>query len=1842
MRSLLLLCVLMFWSSCSRQKTVPLTKTEDIPVVISGYTSGEVPSSAEIAISFVQSLEEESRKTRNVLSFRPSIAGEATWVNSRTLVFKPDQKLPNGTDYTASLDLDALGLAEENNPRFVFGFSVITQQIEVEVSELETEPGQTERQVIRGRVFTADEIGTNQLTRVLQAEQDGERLTIDWTSNPATKRHAFQITGIVRKEEASTVNVQWDGASINAKETGSRAFNVLPKGAFELIATKVYRNENPRVELTFSDPINTEQNWQGLIRLTNSGSMSVIVNENKMILSPRRTMEGESQLIVDAGIENRAGKKLGVEITRSIQFFQPKPQVAMLGRGTIIPRSGNVLFPFRAVSVGAVDVSITRIFETNVGQFLQESRLDQPNSWRMQYVGRRVFGEVIPLATLGTVDVGTWNNYALDLSELIDPEPGAIYQVDIDIRPQHAVYDCGLENEISNTDLSSRTWTFPEPEEKVYWNRSDRYYYPEGYSWRDRDNPCTISYYYNRRAESRNVLASDLGLIAKQDANGNLAVFTTDIRTAQPLRGVEITAFDLQQQSISSGISDENGFVQLPTERTPFYLMAEMGDQKGYLKVDDASSLSVSDFDVGGTRVQQGVKGFLYGERGVWRPGDSLFVTMMIEDETESLPENHPVHVTLRNPSGQVVDRQVFTQSLNGFYVYFFQTEKRAPTGNWRLTAQIGGISFSKQLKIESVKPNRLKVELEVENGRVIGTDRELEATVRSEWLHGATAANLKADVELAMTASEPDFPAFTGFSFYDPSVRFSSQPQQVFEGKLNVRGTVSFTKQLTAIERGPGRIGLNFRSRVYEPSGNFSIGRSTAFYYPFNTLVGIRSPQSKTRSWQDWLNREQPHVFEFAATDVDGKPKPFVELEYEVHEISWRWWWERGREELSTYFERRQTNRVLTGKATTQRNGKVEVPIELPESAKGGRYLVRVNDPEGGHSAGSTVYFRWYGGRNTAASPARLTLETNKEQFDVGEQVELTIPSARGSRILVSLENGSSVIRSEWVDGEAGQTTFRFFAEPEMSPTIYAHVMHIQPHGQTQNDLPIRMYGVIPITINDPETRLVPQLFMDAELKPETQTVVEVSEENGKPMTYTLAMVDEGLLDLTAFKTPEPHSHFYAREALGVKTWDLYDVVSDHFAGNLARIFSIGGDAEGAAANPLDEANRFKPMVRFLGPFELEPGEVNRHTLSMPNYVGSVRTMVIAGQDGAYGQVEQTTPVRKPVMVLATLPRVLGPAETVQLPVSVFAMKENVKNVQIRVQANELFEPLENATATARFSQPGDKVIPFTLKTRSRTGVGKVRVEVSGGGETAYHEIEIAVRNPNTPFSTVRSDVLSEGETAEFMIDPQGMLGTNNVTLELSRMPPLDLKQRLNYLLRYPHGCIEQTTSSAFPQLFLGEVVDLNSTQQTEAQRNIEQAITRLNSFLHFTGGLSYWPGSDNPDAWGTNYAYHFLLEAMNQGYYVPRDLLSKINDYQRKAAQSWKKNERYRRSELTQAYRLYTLSLAGTPDLGAMNRLREQVHLNPVTKWRLAAAYMLAGQKEATEDLVMGVDTSVPEYRELSGTFGSSVRDRALILETLSLLGREEDAMLVVRDLSLEMSSRNWYSTQTTAYTLIAISKFASQLPEGDRLNATFAINATDSGVIESKAFIAQTPLVIDEMNTNQVSIRNTGEGSLFVRLIEEGLPLIGDTLSTSNSLTQTVRFLDLNGRELNPNRLPQGTDFIAEVTLTNPGLRGLYEEMALTQIFPSGWEIRNVRMENEAFNQDTSPFDYQDIRDDRVYTYFSLNPSKSKVFRLQLSATYAGEYYLPAVSTSAMYDESISARTAGNWVTVQSYRR
>lgn len=1857
----------------------------EVSKYVYAYTAGSVGRSEQVRVRFTRPVVGRDlvgqSVARGIFDLSPSVAGATVWEDEQTLVFRPEKNWEQSQKYAASVNLQKIFPAEKLKVKtFEFLFSIRQLAFEVIVQGLAQETSDDpKKQQVLGILRTSNAVEAADVEKLLAADQEGKALKINWSHAADGMTHNFFVQGVERGNVRSKVKIAWSGKPFDLSTEGSQEVVVPSLDEFTVVGVRTEQTGENCIVVNFSDPISPSQDLLGLIRLVGFNAiLRYAVDGNFVRIYPGTAgLSGNFTLNVEPGIRNTAGGTMREKFTEAVIFENLKPAVRLVGRGSIIPKNseGRVLFPFEAVGLNAVDVEVFKIFNSNILQFLQVNDLD--GSQELERVGKIILQKKIALSDLdANAKLNVWQRYALDLQDIVNQDPNAIYQIRLAFRHGYTTATCPNDGTFPKDDDLAR---FGQTDENgrfqsifgdyygIYFSENENWIGggedeegdSDDFEWSNRDNPCKREYYSENHFVRRNAFVSDLGLTAKKGRDGSWFIAATDLISAEPVSAVSLEFFNFQHQPIVKSTTDGNGtmhFDKLPEQA--FVVVASKGDRRGYLKLQDGNSLSLSRFDVAGVEAQRGLKGYLYGERGVWRPGDSLFLNFVLEDQTGNLPANHPVTLELSDPKGSLQARLVNAQPVGGIYAFHLATRADAPTGNWTARVLAGGAKFTEVLKIETVKPNRLKINLDFGKTALGAEEANLTGRLSSAWLHGAAAQSLKAKVELQVRSVKTEFKGLGDFTFDDPARKFTSEPQVIFESNLDANGTASISAKIASDNPAPGKLIANFRTRVFERSGDFSTDNFAMDYFPYPTFVGIFVPKDKYENKE--IDREKGGEIRFVCVDRNGKPLANRKLEVGLYRCDWRWWWDSDEyDNVGQFNSATHVNARERGSLTTDSKGEAVWKVRPGEW---GRYLVRATDAtdgtENSHCAGD---FFWSGypdnvddqaARNGASM---LPFSTDRKSYKVGDEVVLKIPASEKGRILVTLETGERVIDHFWRDAVAGDNLLKFKVDEQMSPTVYAHVSLMQPHAQTKNSLPIRMYGVSPIAVENPATRLEPVLAMPEVLKPGENFTVSVSEKNGKACAYTLAIVDDGLLDLTRFKTPNPHDAFFAREALGVKTWDVFDFVLGAFGSEMGRLLAVGGDGINTKSKAGAQVTRFKPVVRHLGPFNLKKGERATHALKIENYVGSVRAMLVCSAPAtkgknAYGSAEKTCPVRQPLMVLPTLPRVLGPGETLRLPVNVFAMEEKVKNASVSVSEKSGLVQVLTSSQNLSFPKIGDKMAYFDLKVGQKTGAAKFKIAASGAGESAGEEIEILIRNPNPVVTLISEGTLPAGGSQNFEFAPNRFSDIRSAVLEVSSIPPLNLSRQLDYLIEYPHGCVEQTTSGAFPQLYVDLIAPLTPKQQQDVQRNVAAAIAKLQNFQTSSGGFGYWPGDYEPSDWCTSYVGHFLLEAKNKGFAVPQQLLDRWRGYQTGTSKVWAQREdaaaqwRYHDSESSQAYRLYTLAMAGAPDLASMNRLRETKNRYSNTNHLLAASYAAAGKPEVARELLNASGIRDWNYEWYGYTYGSSNRDLALKLETQTLLGDAAATATCTRLASEIGKTEGWHSTQELATSLRAISKFAQKNLGGSKGEISVAVGNAGAKTYSLDKPIFMLPLDGMAGFDRKISLQNRSGGQVFARVVFAGQPLQPLQNSFAKNLNVAVRYLDPKGNPLDVSRLQQGTDFTAEVTVTRAGDFWFdFNELALTQIFPSGWEILNSRSSGVGVST-ADPFDYQDVRDDRVLTYFDLprwsgaaNLASKRTYRVALNAAYGGRYFLPGVGCEAMYDSRVCFSGVGGWVEV-----
>ncbi len=1080
----LLLVILLATSCGSKNKKITLpfkdrSAESTLPVIpidkgfseyISGYTSGIIPANSSVEIRFTPEFAAKADKSATGLFvFDPAIKGKTEWKDESTLIFTPSRTLDPGMTYTGGLMLSRLADVKERLSVFPLRIQTLKKDFRVSVGALECSSTDGNSYILHGEVVTADYVKPAEAENYVKAKLGRKKMDLVW-DHSSDLVHKFSVAGIDRTDKARELLVEWDGSSAGVKQKGSVSVNIPPSGDFSIIDINAVTGESQRIDIIFSDPLDASQEMDGLVYFKPPVEYTSSINSNILSIFPAKHLQGSVELNVESSLKNIRGTTLTSNYVKQLDFTSVMPGIKAEGNGVILPSSQNLIFPFRAANLKAVDLKIIKIFENNLPYFLQENNIDA--GYSLKRFGRPVYSGRVDLVTGSDINTAAWNLYTIDLADYIDVEPGVLYKVYLGMRKSYSLYPCTETSDDSNYEEKLRQ---AEETSRKFWEDPDNYYedsdyevyYDSDFNWNDRNDPCKEAYYSPDKKVSRNILASNLGLIAKKGDDNIMHVMVNDLISAMPVNEVKVDIYDYQMQRIISGSTNQDGSVALYCERMPFLVVATKDKDRNYLKTNEGSSLSLSSFDVSGTKPDNGIKAFIYGERDVWRPGDSIFLSIFVKDMISDLPPGHPVQFELINPLEQRVDNQVQKPSGSNLLVFTTKTSGDAVTGNYKAVFRIGGATFTKRIRIETIKPNRLKINLNFPEEILGGSDPVSKGTLNVKWLNGSVASDLKASVEYILKPAKTVFEKYGQYNFDDPAIEFYSETVNIFDGKVDEKGNATITFDPGKDIHAPGMLNAVFTTKVAEPGGDESITQSTFKYAPYPVFAGINLPGLKGKSRMLFTDTDN----EVKIVTVDDKGKPVrSEVEITIYKISYRWWWESDQENLGSYISNRNYKPVIRKTITTS-GGEGSFTFNI-DKKDWGRYLIRATTP-GGHSTGKILLVDWpweYGTKGNTDGATLLAIATDKEKYNAGEEIKISFPAPENARAIVTLENSTGILDEIRVNTEKGNTVVSFRAKPEMAPNVYAYVTVIQPHAQTINDMPVRLYGVVPVMVEDPE----------------------------------------------------------------------------------------------------------------------------------------------------------------------------------------------------------------------------------------------------------------------------------------------------------------------------------------------------------------------------------------------------------------------------------------------------------------------------------------------------------------------------------------------------------------------------------------------------------------------------------------------------------------------------------------------------------------------------------------------------------------------------------------------------
>lgn len=1813
--------LLLLVSGCAKkQETGEINYSPEVVQLISHVPRSPLSPGAEIEVRFTSAVAGESEigpaVEKPVFRFDPAVRGKTFWKDGQTLVFKPEKTLRSRQSYYGTLDLETL-LGSKNITGLKtldFRFETSGQEILSASGDFRPEkPGDPGIVVYEGSLSFSEPVEEGALRKSLSFEKAGQPVEIEMQMSGDRKTVSFQTKPLPRTGQPQSFQLRVRKENLDLMRLHEQSVELPAVQDMRVVSiSKQPATDRFGLLILFSDDLDTRKDITGLVRVEPDVQHRATVSGKEIRLDGDFVFGETYTVTVSRGIQSRWGTSTQREEIQQVQLEDMKPEMRFSSDGVFLPSMNEMKLRFQTVNLKRVRISVQRVFESNLGQFLQQEQLSSGKSRNEGFYDHEM-RRVGVTAAEDTLEIGdamnAWLQHEIDLSKIIPGKDG-LFLVALSFRKKDMMYG----------DLNRNEENDRERRDRVYWEDYYSSPFSDGYLWR-----------HGRIYKP--LLVSDIGMTCKKAGPGIL-VWTTQVKSGSPLAGADVRLRSYQNQVLAESRSDANGFAEFKdVKEDVFYIEASKDGQLSLVKPGEME-WNLTGFDVGGEEASaEGMRAFIYTDRGVYRPGDPAHLCLIARNREGSFPDNHPVPVEIFNPRNQKVFSRTLLESKDGFYHLEFRTSPTDPTGNWRVEMTVGSRVFQHVLKIETVAPYTLKVRITSDQKALGPRDRILTASVQASYLFGNPASGLDAEVAGTL-AKQPLTPAkYPEFLFDHEGKEYKPVTQNLFSGALDEQGRASLRWELPDPRSMPSGMQAGIQADVLERGGRRNRNTLAIDVHSYPFYVGLKKPETRWGSAQTG----QETSLSVALVNKDGEPQAGRMLDYRIYSNRRYWWWEfEDRSDYRLRFKKDLSTKLI--KQGTLASGTPAATLTFkPESS--GEYLVEVED-KGGHTAG--IFFEAYGWGEMPASGEGadfLLLSSDKKEYLPGEKAVIRFPAPKQGNVTVCVEKGEEVLYTGRTDADGSdEMQLKIPITAEMIPNAYVTVSVLQPFTQTENDRPLRMYGVLPIQIKDVNSRQELAIQTSESFEPNKPFRVKIQTQDRKSTQFTLAVVDEGLLDLTGFKTPDPWKAFFKKVRLAVRTFDLFSQVIGANKGDVFKVFSIGGDVEEEYRESQmreGKAQRFKPVALFAGPLMTDGSGKAEVEFEMPNYVGSVRMMLASARGTVYGSAEKTVPVKTGLMILPSLPRVLGPGDKITVPVSVFAMEDGIGRVQVSVKTSGPVQVQGPREKDLTFGEKGDREIFFDMEADQAAGEARVTIAAQSSSHRASETVDLAVRPSSPKIQEIVKETLQPGRTHRMSV-PKGLAGAQEAVLRIQRRPDLSATGRLYGLIHYPYGCIEQTVSAVFPQLFLKKVIQTTDRDARQIDEYINEGIERLARFQLPSGGFTYWPGSSELSVWGTSYAGHFLVEAKKLGYAVPPDLFGNWLRHQKSAARST------RDDLMERVYRVFLLALAGEPEIGSMNLLRENSlkDMSNSEKWLLAGSYKLAGVDRTAEEINRSAGLDVKPYWEFGRTFGSSLRDKAMILEMLTLFGFWPQADKAADEIVSALGTEAWYSTQTTGYMLLAFGKYLAALKADGKTELSGSVRMPCGKTIPFKTTDLSVGLPVEEFGgTLEIDLnKKAGLERAFAVLEWNGIPLVYKMDDVEKNLSLSVEWLDEQGAALNPSSIRQGRAFWGHFRVQKKLSTDHIENLALVQVLPAGWEIDNTRLSGEEMPSWTEQMrlasaDYTDIRDDRIMWFFDLGYSDQPAdFLIKLNAVTAGSYSLPPALLEAMYNNDYRARKGG----------
>jgi uncharacterized protein YfaS (alpha-2-macroglobulin family) len=1023
-------------------------------------TSGIVSSSEPLNYILKTPLSKniDDKILQEVISLDPDVKGKVSLANGTVLTFTPEKPMQHNTMYAVTIDLQILDKEKYSNV-IQYQFQTLEQQVKLEKKGFVIlDNGETEIVV---DIKSADKADIKALENCFSSKASK---TLVEEKAPLHYSAKFTYANISKANSG----ISFDGGPVGAATKEEITPYEITPGKFYVIHSD-FNTENKEAQFYFSEILDNRQDISGLISLGGQFP-DYSIYQNVLTLFVNDAQKSDIlNVMISHGLKARDGSVLEEDFSFSFDNKISGPSIEFVSSGNYFPSEGDFKIPVKSRNLEKAKIVVIEIKQENVLHFLAWHSLEYSDYYSLRMYGKPVYDREIDLRK-GLVDEDGWTVYGLDLSTQIKKNPGSIYHVSMDYLPEHTTLSC-------KTSLEKYRVQYATPSQEYFYSRNadirEEYFYYDDYSWEKNQDPCNISYYAYKQPAQRLLICSDYSIIAKKAGN-NYHVAVNTLRDLKSVSGADVSIYDLQAEKTGQSSTNKDGMTTLPgTGKNGVVLKISKDNKTTYLSLDEADSNPLTEYDISGELSETDTEIFAYTDRNVWRPGDSIFCSVMLNVKNAEIPDGLPLVCSFINPDNVQIHQQIVPvkPADKQIYSFVFHTSPSSKTGRYRWVIKWGNKTLRRNIQVETIKPNTIETVFDFEGmDNNVVYNYVITGTLKSQYLTGFAAGNTKIKAVGKYYLHNKPFPDYSQYAFTIPGNGMDGNIE-LFDLNTDREGTASFSPDYDfKMANGPGNLQMEIES-IIEGGGSNKEGKAVKIS-PFESYIGAERKLGS--AWAGNHTFKENIEINLVRLDKKGKLSTVSEpVNYTIYKHIEHWWIDKYRlQNWGNFKSDEYWSQLRSGE--TSLSGKGVLKLNKGSLQKGA-YKVVMEDVNSGHM--TAVFFSVYDGLETIPGKEAHLLElvTEKDEYEAGESISMLVPEIAGAKALISIERGKEIIEQFWYDVKGGINEINIKTNENWAPNAYIHVTMVQPYRKLDNDFPMRLYGVKSIKLKGKTKPLTP-----------------------------------------------------------------------------------------------------------------------------------------------------------------------------------------------------------------------------------------------------------------------------------------------------------------------------------------------------------------------------------------------------------------------------------------------------------------------------------------------------------------------------------------------------------------------------------------------------------------------------------------------------------------------------------------------------------------------------------------------------------------------------------------------